>query len=147
MPRSVNASRLFETLICLARRAMPARSNSSSQNARAKKPRISSAGSSSISVTPSIVVRRKRMASVHQHAGNSCDKFSAPFTDGGKIARNFVFQVPGQDEDVVGLELEARLGPASWNAASRQQAVLLGGVAVGDESDAFPPNAAVVQQC
>src|SRR6185437_4561200 len=142
MPRSVKASRLCETLICLAHRAMPARSNSSSQNARAKKPRISSAGSSSIRVTPSIVVGRKRMASIHQHAGNSCDKFPAPFADGGKIARNFVFQVPGQDEDVVWLELEDRLRPAHRNAAARQQAVLLGGVAIGHEGDAFAPNAA-----
>src|SRR5690242_12502969 len=136
MPRSVNASRLCERLICLARNAMPARSASSSQNARAKKPRVSSAGSSSISVTPSIVVGEKRMRSVYPHAGNGRDKLSSPFADAGKIARDFVFQVPRQDEDVIGLHLEDRLRLSHRDAAARQQAVLLSGVAVGYKGDA-----------
>src|SRR5687768_7825771 len=89
-PRKVSADTFVERFSCTTRKGSPASANSASQKVRTKSPRSSRRLSTSIMVTPSILVGTNRIASENGERGYRGDELAAAFTERRILGDNLV---------------------------------------------------------
>ena len=78
--------------------------------------------------------------------GDGNDEAGPPFADVAHLVDDLVLQVPGQDEDVVGLGLVDGLDRLDRDVHAGREAAVLVGIAVDREVEEVGADAAVVEQ-
>ena len=94
-------------------------------------------------VEPSPIVRPSR---TNFHLGDRHDELSAPVADAGHLLHHFVPDVPGEDEDVVGLAVGDGFRREDRDVRAGEVAALFVRAAVDGEFEQVGPNAAEVQE-
>src|SRR2546429_506958 len=144
MPRSVPFSLLNEMLHCTVRGFRPRASNSAWHQERAKKPRSSSYFCSSMTKAPGNFVSQK--TTIDPHLRDRHHQLAAPLANIRQLLADFLFQIPRQDQHVIGLGFTNPAGVEYRNVCSGQEFSMLVRVSVDSVIEKVAANAAVIEK-
>ena len=74
------------------------------------------------------------------------DEFSTPLTDARHLLHDLLFQIPGQNQQIIRLRFKDPFGSVDRNAAAWQKPILLMRIAINHIGDIIRPRAAEIEQ-
>src|SRR2546423_2821703 len=87
-----------------------------------------------------------RSSCVYLHFGNRHDKFSTPVSSERKLADDFIFQVPGEDKDIIGAGRSKFLSREDRNMGAGQELAMLIRISIYRKFQEIRADPAIIEQ-